>query len=50
MNDNVIEAVTVDITDCGPAACVLINDYMLEIHCTGGVAEEEKKGGCHYDE
>jgi hypothetical protein len=41
MNDDVVEAIAVDIADCGPAASLLINDHMFEIHSSGGAGREQ---------
>ncbi|MBA7660422.1 hypothetical protein ES703_68424 [subsurface metagenome] len=47
MNNDIIKAVTVNITNCGPAADILINDHIFEIHSVHGAADEEKKGAYH---
>jgi hypothetical protein len=43
MNGDIIKAVTVNITDCSPAADIFINYLVFEIHPVYGTADEEKK-------
>ncbi|MEJ2703651.1 MAG: hypothetical protein P8Z79_14530 [Sedimentisphaerales bacterium] len=44
MNDDIVETVTVDITNRSPAADAFIYDHMLEIHSSGDTDDEQKRG------
>jgi hypothetical protein len=48
MNDDVVEAITVDITDRGPAANVFINDHMFEIHSSSGAGDKDNQADYHW--